>query len=276
MERVGLIGVGNIGRHFTRLLVQKGYPLVVLDREMERVQFAVELGAGAASIPADVARQAEIILLSLPGSHAVESVMEGENGLLSALTAGQIVIDTGTSRPDTDIKYEQIAREKGAGFLDAPITWRSPGLIFMVAGEELFYHRAKGVIDTISYKHRHVGRIGNGQKLKLMNQIILAGQLAIHAEAVAFCRRVDLAPELLKEYLEFPVSDALLTGDFSGSGTLALHYKDLLYALELGHEVGANIPLTALVHEIFKLSAFQGDPSWSQPGILEYWKRLNP
>jgi 3-hydroxyisobutyrate dehydrogenase-like beta-hydroxyacid dehydrogenase len=275
MERVGLIGVGNIGRHFTRLLVQKGYPLVVLDRERERVQFAVELGAGAASTPADVARQAEIVLLSLPGSHAVESVMEGENGLLSALTGGQIVIDTGTSRPDTDIKYEQIAREKGAGFLDAPITWRSPGLIFMVGGDELSYRRAQGVIETISYKHRHVGPIGQGQKLKLMNQIILAGQLAIHAEAVAFCGRVDLAPELLKEYLEFPVADALLTGDFSGSGTLALHYKDLLYALELGHEVGANIPLTSLVHEIFKLSAFQGDPNWSQPGILEYWNRLN-
>jgi len=143
MERVGLIGVGNIGRHFTRLLVQKGYPLVILDRERERVQFAVELGAGAASNPADVARQAEIVLLSLPGSHAVESVMEGENGLLSALTAGQIVIDTGTSRPDTDIKYERLAREKGAGFLDAPITWRRPGLIFMVGRDELAYHQAK-------------------------------------------------------------------------------------------------------------------------------------
>lgn len=276
MEHVGLIGVGNIGRHFTRLLIQKGYPLVVLDHETERAQFAVDLGARAASTPADVARQAEIILLSLPGSHAVESVMEGGNGLLSALTAGQLVIDTGTSRPDTDIKYERIAREKGAGFLDAPITWRSPGLIFMVGGDEGHYRRAQGVIDTISYKHRHVGPIGQGQKQKLMNQIILAGQLAIHAEAVAFCRRVDLDSSLLKEYLEFPVADALLSGDFSGSGTLALHYKDLLYALELGHEAGANIPLTSLVHEIFKLSAFQGDPSWSQPGILEYWKRLNP
>jgi 3-hydroxyisobutyrate dehydrogenase-like beta-hydroxyacid dehydrogenase len=132
------------------------------------------------------------------------------------------------------------------------------------------------VIETISCKHRHVGPIGQGQKLKLMNQIILAGQLAVHAEAVAFCRRVDLDPGLLKEYLEFPVAEALLSGDFSGSGTLALHYKDLLYALELAHAAGANIPLTSLVHEILKLSAFQGEPSWSQHGILEYWNRLNP
>src|SRR4051812_2176189 len=113
MERVGLIGVGNIGRHFARLLTLQGYPLVVLDREPERVRFAVELGAAAASTPAELARQAGIILLSLPGSHAVESVMEGKEGLLSALTAGQIVIDTGTSRPETDIRYEQLAREKG-------------------------------------------------------------------------------------------------------------------------------------------------------------------
>jgi 2-hydroxy-3-oxopropionate reductase len=76
MERVGLIGVSNIGRHFTRLLLQKGYPLVVLDRDPDRVQFALDLGATAADTPAEVARQAEMILLSLPGSHAVEAVME--------------------------------------------------------------------------------------------------------------------------------------------------------------------------------------------------------
>jgi 3-hydroxyisobutyrate dehydrogenase-like beta-hydroxyacid dehydrogenase len=276
MERVGLIGVGYIGLHFTRWLIQKSYPLVVLDRDPERVQSAVDMGATSASTPADVAHQSEIILLSLPGSPAVESVMEGEDGLLSALSEGQIVIDTGTSRPGTDIHYDRRVRELGAGFLDAPITWRSPGLICMVGGDEALYRRAMGVIETISYKHRHVGPMGQGQKLKLMNQIILAGQLAIHAETVAFCQAIDLDPQLLKEYLEFPISDALLTGDFSGTFTLALHYKDLLYALELGHEAGANIPLTSLVHEIFKLGAFQGDPSWSQPGILEYWKRLNP
>jgi len=276
MERVGLIGVGNIGRHFSRLLLERGYPLIALDREPERVRFAVELGATAASTPAAVARGAEILLLSLPGSHAVESVMEGSDGLLSALTPGQIVIDTGTSRPCTDIRYDQLARERGAGFLDAPITWRRPGLLCMVGGEASLYHRARGILDTISHKHRHIGPIGQGQKLKLMNQIILAGQLAIHAEAVAFCRRVDLDPHLLHEHLEFPIAPALLSGEFSGSGTLALHYKDLLYALEIGHEAGANIPLTSLVHEIFKHSAFQGDPDWSQPGILEYWKRLNP
>jgi 3-hydroxyisobutyrate dehydrogenase-like beta-hydroxyacid dehydrogenase len=146
----------------------------------------------------------------------------------------------------------------------------------MVGGETAVYERARGVIETISYKHRHVGPIGQGQKLKLMNQIVLAGQLAVHAEAVAFCRRVDLDPHLLQEYLEFPVSNALLSGDFRGSGTLALHYKDLLYALELAHEAGANIPLTALIHEIFKMAAFQGDPSWAQPGILHYWNGLNP
>jgi 3-hydroxyisobutyrate dehydrogenase-like beta-hydroxyacid dehydrogenase len=276
MERVGLIGVGNIGRHFTRLLLEKGYPLAALDRDPERMRFAQEAGAQVASSPAEVARNSEIILLSLPGSPAVESVMEGPDSLLNALGQGQIVVDTGTSRPETDIRYERLVREKGAALIDAPITWRSPGLIFMVGGDEKAYNRAKGVIEAISYKHRYVGPIGHGQKLKLMNQIILAGQLAIHAEAVAFAQRVELAPQLLKEYLEFPISDALLTREFSGSGTLALHYKDLLYALELAHEAGAHIPLTSLVHEIFKLAAFQGDPDWSQPGILKYWEVLKP
>jgi 3-hydroxyisobutyrate dehydrogenase-like beta-hydroxyacid dehydrogenase len=81
---------------------------------------------------------------------------------------------------------------------------------------------------------------------------------------------------LLKDFLEFEVPEDLFGDDFSGGGHLALHYKDLGYLLEMAHDSGAQIPISSLVHEIFKTAKLYGHPNWKQPGIISYWRRLNP
>ena len=275
MERIGLIGLGNIGSYYTKQLLGAGYPLTVLDLDQEKVSAAVAQGAQAASTPAELTDRSDVIILSLPGSPAVEKVMDGEEGILSRLKAGQTIIDTGTTRPSTDIKYEKLCAAKGVGFLDAPITWRKAGLTIMVGGDAEVYARCKAVIDCISYKNRHVGDIGQGQVLKLINQAILANQLAVYAEAVEMAKLVNVDIRLLQDFLDFQVPEALYTDDYQGGGHLALHYKDLLYLLEVAHECGANIPISSLVHEAFKATKPYGDPNWKQPGIATYWRRLN-
>jgi 2-hydroxy-3-oxopropionate reductase len=275
MRRIGLIGIGNIGSHFARVLREAGYPVTVLDCVHEKMQPAIALGAQAAASPADVADKSDIILLCLPGSHAVDDVMNGPDGILSCLRAGQLVIDTGTSRPETAVRYDQLCAERDAGFIDAPITWRSQGLIIMVGGSAENFERGREVLERLSYKLKHVGPIGHGQILKLMNQVILAGQMAVWAETVTFTEKAGLDSRLLRDYLEFPIPEALYGGDFSGGGQLALHYKDLGYALELAHDIGASIPVTGVVHEAFKSAHVSGDPDWTQPGIITHWRGLN-
>jgi 3-hydroxyisobutyrate dehydrogenase-like beta-hydroxyacid dehydrogenase len=275
MQRVGLIGLGNVGSGFARKLREAAYALSVFDPNLERVRAAAELGARPAGSPAQVAEQSDVVLLSLPGSHVVEAVMEGEEGILSRLQAGQLVVDTGTSRPETDIRYQQVCAERGAGFLDAPITGRSAGWIMMVGGAAKDFERGREVLTCLSYKLKHVGPAGSGQMLKLANQLVLAGQWAVWAEAIEFARGVGLDPQLLSDYLEFPVPAAMYGDDFAAGGQLALHYKDLGYILEVAHQAEANIPVTGLVHEIFKAARAGGDPTWSQPGIVTYWRRLN-
>ena len=276
MQRIGLIGLGNIGRFYAERLRQHNYPLTVLDLDPVRVEYAVGLGAEAAADPGDVARRAEIIILSLPGSHAVEQVMDGANGLLAHLQAGQLVIDTGTTKPETDIRYARLCREKGVGFLDAPLTYRRQGQIIMVGGAPEDYARAEAVLTCLSYKLRHVGQVGEGQVLKLINQAILAGRLAVYAEAVELAKAHQVDPRLLKDYLEFDIPEDLFGDDFNGGGHLSLHYKDLGYLLEMAHGSAAQIPITSLVHEIFKASKLYGAANWKQPGIVTYWRRLNP
>ncbi len=275
MDRIGLIGIGNIGRFYAQRLIEEGYPLTALDLDLERVRYAVELGAQAASCPAELAERSDVVILSLPGSRAVEAVMEGARGVLSRLRAGQLIIDTGTTRPETDVRYERLCAAKGAGFVDAPLTWRGPGQIIMVGGTVENYSRAEPLLKKLSYKLRHVGPIGEGQVLKLINQAIQAGQLAVYAEAVELAKQQGVDPRLLKEYLEYNVPEVLYGDDFEGGGHLALHYKDLGYLLEVAHDSGASIPITSLVHEVFKASKLYGDPNWLQAGIASYWRRLN-
>lgn len=275
MKKIGLIGLGNIGSYYTKQLLNAGYPLTVLDLDQEKVRKAVEQGATSAETPAELATNSDIIILSLPGSPPVEKVMDGENGILSHLREGQLIIDTGTTRPVTDIKYEQLCLEKGVGFLDAPITWRKDGLTIMVGGKAKDYEKGRDVLECISHKLQHIGEIGQGQVLKLLNQMILANQLAVFAEAVEMGKHHGVDVTLLRSFLDFPIPDGLYTENYEGGGELSLHYKDLLYLLEIAHDSGANIPISSLVHEIFKATKPYGKSNWRQLGISTYWQRLN-
>ncbi len=275
MDRVGLIGIGNVGSGFARTLLEADYPLTVLDKDEGKMESAASLGAEPAGTPAEVAEKSDLILLCLPGSPPVEAVMEGGDGMLSRLRAGQLVIDTGTTRPDTDVRYEALCAEKGAGFIDAPITGRSAGWIMMVGGTAESFERARELLSVLSYKLQHIGPIGYGQRLKLANQLVLAGQWATWGESIEFTKAVGLDPRLLSEFLEFSVPEVMYGEDFTAGGHLALHYKDLRYILELAHDCEANTPLTALAHEMFKGAKVAGDPSWGQPGVIEYWRKLN-
>ncbi len=275
MLRIALIGLGNVGSRFAPMLLKAGYPLTVLDLDPAKVEAAAALGAQRAQTPGEVAARSDIILLSLPGSHAVEAVMEGASGILAHLHHGQLVVDTGTSRPATAVRYEELCREKGSGFLDAPITGRQQGWIIMVGGRAEDFEKARPVLACLAYKLKHVGPIGHGQLLKLMNQMLQAGQLAVQAETVAFAERAGLDPRLVREYLEFPISEAMIDGEFAGGGHLALHYKDLGYALEVAHETRATIPVTSVVHEVFKAVNLAGEPHWYQIAIVTYWRKLN-
>jgi 3-hydroxyisobutyrate dehydrogenase-like beta-hydroxyacid dehydrogenase len=273
--RVGLVGIGSIGSHYTTKLLEAGFPLTVYDIDAQKIERAVAQGAQAGASPGDVAAHADVILLSLPGSPQVEAVMSGKDGILTALQAGQLVVDTGTTRVSTELTYHRLCNERGAGYIDSPITWRQHGLLLMVGGPEDLYQRALPVLECISYKVQRVGEIGQGQALKYVNQLVQAGELAVFCEAIEFARAAGLDLQLPKEYLGFPIPDVIYGDTFEGTGQLALHYKDLGYVLEHAHELYAATPITNLVHEIFKAVAADGDPSWFQPAIVTYWRRLN-
>ncbi len=275
MRQVGLIGLGNMGRFYAQRLLEAGFSLTVLDIDPKKVEWAKSFGASVAPSPKELAQKSEAILLAVPGSKEVEAVMEGGDGVLSGLTSGQLVINTSTTHPSTDIRYERECSLRGSGYVDAPVTWRQQGLIVMVGGTTENFARAKPILDIIGYKVVHVGPVGYGQKLKAVNQLIGACQLAVWSEAAEFAKGLGLDPKLICDALELPMPESILGENFSGGGQLALHYKDLGYIVDLAHEHEIAIPLTILVHEIFKATKRYGSPDWTQPGIVTFWRRLN-
>jgi 3-hydroxyisobutyrate dehydrogenase-like beta-hydroxyacid dehydrogenase len=279
MKQVGLIGLGNVGLYYVKRLLEAGYPLTVFDVDHEKLATAVKQGATPADTAAEVARNSDFIILSLPNTEVVEAVMEGACGVLSVLKAGQVVIDTSTSRPRTAVRLEELCEAKGAGFIDSPLTWRGPchTHILMVGGKEASFKKAEEIFKCLSYKYRLLGPVGTGQIVKLINQGLSANQIAVQAEVVELTKKYDLNPKLLKEFLEFDIDERLLAEDYCGCGELGFHYKDLGYLLEIAHDSGANIPISSLVHEMCKTSKVYGEqePKWSLLSILTYYQRLN-
>ena len=274
-RKIGLIGLGNIGGFYTGRLLEDGFPLTVLDIDKAKLQAMMDKGAKSAATPAELALASDVVILSLPGSEIVEDVMLGKDGILSVVREGQLIIDTSTCRPSTEVKLQKLCAEKGAGFIDAPLSWRKQGQTIMVGGNEKDFIDAEEILKCISYRYKLVGSIGQGQYLKMINQAVLANKLAVYCEAVELTKKCGMDPALLTDHLEFDVPEALFTEDYKGGGHLALHYKDLGYLNEIAHDVNASIPISALVHEMFKATKVYGEPNWIQPGIQTYYKRLN-
>jgi 3-hydroxyisobutyrate dehydrogenase-like beta-hydroxyacid dehydrogenase len=277
MKNVGLIGLGNVGTYYVKILLEAGYPLTVLDIDPQKQENAVRQGATPAETPAEVAQNSDFIILALPTDEVVMSVMEDEGGVLSVLKAGQVVIDNSTCRPKSAVRLEKLCEEKGAHFIDAPFTKRGPNktYVMMVGGKEASFKAAEEMLKCLSYKYRLFGPIGSGQILKLINQAVLASKIAMEAEAVELTKKCGLDPALLKEYLMFDIDEGLLSEDYRDHGELVLMYKDLGYLLEMAHEHYANIPISILAHEIFKSTNVYGKPDWNHPSIKTYFQRLN-
>lgn len=273
-KSVGIIGVGVIGKQFTRKIIEAGLPLTVYDIRRERIEIAVEMGAQAASSAKEVTEQSDAVLLCLPGSPPVEAAMHGPDGILAGVSDGKIIIDTGTTRPATDIEYAAKVQARGGRMVDAPITGRAQGFIIMVGGTEEDFLEAKPILEIVGYKVAHIGPLGYGQRMKLVNQFILAGRLAIHSEAVVMASELDLNPEELASILEFSETRQPLHGSIQTPEAqyLALHTKDMEYLSELVEEEDIYAPLNEVVTEIFQETRDRGERDWNQTAIVTHWK----
>lgn len=274
-ETVGFIGLGVMGKPMARRIAAKGYPLVVHNRSRAAVEDLVREGAIAAAGPADVARQATVLITMLPDTPDVERVLAGPDGALSGMRRGTVAIDMSSISPERTKELAAKVAAHGGTMLDAPVSGGEIGAIggtlsIMVGGPADALSRVRPILECMGHPERivHVGTAhGSGQICKICNQIAIGGALAGVSEAFALARKAGVDVSRVRDALlgGFAASrvlevhgERMIKGNYVPGFRTALYQKDLRLANEAAHAHGVAVPATAVVTELLNTLAASG------------------
>ena len=242
--RVAFLGLGTMGSGMAANLLKAGFPLTVYNRTAAKAQPLVDAGARLASTPADVVQGASIVLSMLADDAASRNVWLGTDGALAAADKSAILIESSTVSPTWIAELAAAAAQRGVQFLDAPVTGsrmqaEAGQLSILVGGSEATLAAVTPVLQAMSKEIIHLGAVGSGAKLKLINNFLCGVQIASLAEGLAWIERSGLDREKALEFLKSaapgsPVfaslSARMVSQIYSVNFLLKLMAKDLLYA----------------------------------------------
>jgi 2-hydroxy-3-oxopropionate reductase len=250
-----MVGLGVMGAPMAARLLAAGFPVTVHSRSAAPVRAAVEGGAKAVTTPADVARDSDVVVVTVGDTPDLVAVVDGPDGLLAGAHAGLVVCDMGTHDPGAIPSIAARFADAGATFLDAPVSGgevgaREGSLSIMVGGDAEALARAASVVDVLGRAVR-VGGSGAGMLAKACNQLLVASTIQAVAEALTLARASGLDPELVREVMlgGFAASRVLelhgrrmIDADYTPGGRVALHAKDARIILEVAARAGLRLP----------------------------------
>jgi hypothetical protein len=290
-RRVGFIGAGLMGHGMAKNLVEKGFALTVLGhRNRAPVEDLLGRGASEAGSPADLARASDVVILCVPSSAEVEHCVLGEAGILEGAHQGLIVIDATTAEPASTEKVAAALAAHGVRFADAPLT-RSPKdaeagkLNTLVGADNATFAAIRPVLEAYCENIFHVGPIGSGHKMKLVNNFMSQGMAALIAEAVTTATKAGVDLDQLFDVVSaggansnvFQRMMPWVLGRSEGGMIFQLKngQKDVRYYTHLAESVGATAILGAAVHQIYTLAVAQGEGDSYVPALARGLGKVN-
>jgi 3-hydroxyisobutyrate dehydrogenase-like beta-hydroxyacid dehydrogenase len=288
---IGFIGVGLMGHGMAKNLVQKGHPLVVLGhRNREPVERLKSLGAIEAKTPRELAAQCDIVHLCVTGSPQVEANLRGADGVIASGKRGLIVIDCSTSNPVSTLALGDELKAVGMTLADAPLS-RTPKeaeegtLDTMVGCDDATFARIEPVLRCWAGTVVHLGPLGLGHKMKLVNNFVAMGYAALYAEALAIARKAGLSAEQFHAVIgagrmRCGFYDTFIQYSLNGNEeahkfTIANAHKDMRYLASMANEVGAVNNLQTLVKNSFAAMDAAGEGARFVPMLAEFVARSN-
>jgi 3-hydroxyisobutyrate dehydrogenase-like beta-hydroxyacid dehydrogenase len=281
--QIGLIGLGYMGKPMARNLAAAGAIMTVHNRSRASVDELAAEGMAPASSPKHLAEASDIIITMLTDTAAVQAVMDGPEGVIAGLAAGKLVIDMGTTKvPDTRALAE-LAAEKGAMYVDAPVSGGTIGaengtLTIMAGGAEDSFARAQPVLAVLGERITHVGPVGTGQVAKAANQVIVGLNIGAVAEALALARRAGADPAKVREALSGGFADSrilevhgqrMIDGTFAPGAKSTIQRKDMDQALELAGQLGLEMPATSLSRDLYDKLIAAGDGDLDHSALIK-------
>jgi 3-hydroxyisobutyrate dehydrogenase len=266
MEKIGFIGLGNMGKPLAERLLKK-YQLYVYDLDTKNLKYFLDKGAVACSNPSDLARNTSRIFLCLPTSIVVEKVIYGESGLLETASKGSFIIDMTTGEPEISRKISKALQSKEINFIDAPVSGGPKGanqgnIAIMVGGTKTQFSTIKPIMDDISSNIFYAGEVGSGHSIKAGNNLLnLICRMATF-EVISMLVKDGVSPETAVNIIqkssgrnyatEITLPDNIISGKMFQGFSTGLMKKDAGVATKIAISNKVEIPLGKLSQELLK------------------------
>ncbi len=288
--KIGFIGIGFMGHGIAKNIIDKGYPLTFLGRsKREAAEDLIGRGAIEAKSARAVAAASDIIFICVTGSPQVEGIIRGEDGLKLGLKARSVVVDCSTSDPNSTLSLATELAACGVDYADAPLgrtpkeAWAGT-LDTMVGAKDDVFERLKPVLETWAGKIVHIGGIGDGHKMKLLNNFLSLGYGALYAEALALCAKVGITPQRFDSVIRGGRMDCGFYQTFmqytldgnrdAHKFSIANAFKDLRYLESMADAAGVVNIMGSAVKNSFGVAAAQR-PDDFVPMLADHIAQLN-
>ena len=285
---VGFIGLGTMGKWMAFNLIKAGYPLKFYARKKSVIDETTNQGGRFVSSARELARQAECLFLCLPDTETVEGILFGSGGVAAAMKPGQVLVDCSTIHPLTARKIHQTLKDRGILFLDAPISGmearaKAGTLTIMVGGEESAFQQVRPALEAMGNTILYLGPSGNGQIMKMINNVLFDIHCAALAEILPLAVKVGLEPEQVVAVVRKGTGQSfaldnfgplILEGNFGPGYPLEDAYKDMVHAVEISSAHRIPLPVTAATMATYQMALDQGLGRENKGAMIKVWEKV--
>lgn len=274
-KKIGFIGLGTMGKPMALNLLKAGYSLICYNRSKQAVKELVNAGAEEAATVSELAAKSDIVITILPADKEIMEVYTAEDGIINAIRDGSVCIDMTSARGDTIKEIDKIAKDRGKviTILDAPVSGGQAGaqngtLTIMVGGAQKEVEACRPIFEAMGEKIFYTGGIGSGKSIKMINQLLNAGNTYILSEALYLAKTMDLDMELLSNVVNNSsgtswvfknnVPKHILPQNFEQGFKLELMKKDIGLSIEQAHKKHLSLPVTNLIYQIYEAMSNKG------------------
>lgn len=289
MTTVAFIGLGIMGGPMAANLVKAGFEVVGYNRSQAKIDQLVAAGGRGAVSVADAVKGADVVATMVPDSPDVEAVLTGVDGVFAGADKGALVIDFSSIRPDVSKRLAEQGQRAGFRVLDAPVSGGEAGAIdaslaIMVGGSAEDFTAATPVFEAVGKTIVHVGPSGSGQTVKAANQLIVAGNIQLVAEALVLLEAYGVDTESALKVLSGGLAgstvmarkgEGMRARNFEPGFRLELHHKDLGIVQSAAREAGVVIPLGAVVSQLVASLVAQGDGGLDHTCLLKLVEQMS-
>lgn len=284
------IGLGNMGLPMARNLVKAGYEVYGINRSKGKEAAFAESGGKVGLSLRELAAKADVIMTCLPMPADVEQIYLGPEGIVANGRKGLTLIDFSTVSPDLCVSIASAAERAGMDFLDAPVSGGTVGaeqatLSIMTGGNKAVFDRILPVLEKLGKNIYHVGKVGNGTVVKLLNQLMVGIHTQAASEAMALADQMGLPKEMLHQILSNSFAQSRIydrhftqfveKGEFRPGFSLSLLHKDLVLVKKMADDIGASLPIGAHVEQLIDSAKVKGLGEKDMSGMYLYMNEMN-